>query len=255
MLITGPNMGGKSCFIRQTALIVIMAQIGCYVPAESCSLHVVDNIYTRMGASDNLAAGRSTFEVELTETSRILAKASPRSLVIIDELGRGTSTHDGVAIASATLEHILHTQHCLTLFVTHYPELGNLRTSYPTRLGAYFMEYAQEQKSAGGEGSVPRITFLYKLAPGVVGSSFGLNVAALAGLPPAVVARGSIKAKEIEAELKARRAEREAGRLRASILDICTSVSGRDAERLKREQAQAREVLERTTDAAGGSPC
>eukprot|EP00873_Tetraselmis_striata_P036058 jgi/Tetstr1/456322/TSEL_004102.t1 len=214
LLVTGPNMGGKSCYIRQTALIVLMAQIGCYVPADSAELHVVDCIYTRMGASDNIAAGRSTFQVELTEASFILANATPRSLVIIDELGRGTSTHDGVAIASATLEHLLAAQRCLTLFVTHYPQLGALAAAFPGRMGAYHMAYA-----AAGEGGAgaPRIAFLYKLAPGVVESSFGMNVAALAGLPPAVVggARLAAMAAEVLRAAGGGAAARPLGELRA----------------------------------------
>mmetsp|Transcript_18799 Transcript_18799/g.52391 ORF Transcript_18799/g.52391 Transcript_18799/m.52391 type:complete len:1108 (-) Transcript_18799:16-3339(-) len=246
MLVTGPNMGGKSCFIRQSALLVIMAQMGCYVPAESCELHVVDCIYTRMGASDNLAAGRSTFQVELTETSHILANATERSLVIVDELGRGTSTHDGVAIASATLEHLLTSQRCLTLFVTHYPQLGKLCSKYPSHLGAYFMDYTQDTQ--GGEAkkqsAVPRITFLYKLAPGVVESSFGMNVAALAGLPPSVVARAAKRATDIEQELSGRKHSERLSREIREVMESSQGEEGASTSRLKAMQLSARQLLQ-----------
>ncbi|KAK9810008.1 hypothetical protein WJX72_003290 [[Myrmecia] bisecta] len=131
IIVTGPNMGGKSCYIRQAALMAIMAQVGCLVPAEAVRLHVMDAIYTRMGASDNLAMGRSTFLEELTEASEILTHATPRSLVIIDELGRGTSTHDGLAIAIASLHHLVSQTRCLTLFVTHYPKVASLQQEFP----------------------------------------------------------------------------------------------------------------------------
>ncbi|KAK9827992.1 hypothetical protein WJX81_005994 [Elliptochloris bilobata] len=202
LVVTGPNMGGKSCFIRQAALIVIMAQVGSFVPAERARMHVFDAVHTRMGASDNLAMGRSTFLEELSETSAILEAATPRSLVIVDELGRGTSTHDGLAIALATLEHLVSRVGCLTLFVTHYPKVAGLAQMYPGLVACRCMSYLQEGAppaspqprggpgaGAGGAAAVPRITFLYKLVPGVADCSFGLNVARMAELPEAVVLR------------------------------------------------------------------
>ncbi|KAL3139906.1 hypothetical protein ABBQ38_004198 [Trebouxia sp. C0009 RCD-2024] len=202
LVITGPNMGGKSCYIRQAALIAIMAQVGSLVPAESAELHVVDAVHTRMGASDNLAMGSSTFLEELSETSHILACATARSLVIVDELGRGTSTHDGLAIALATLQHLVSHTACLTLFVTHYPKVATLQQLYPGRIESVHMSYLQEQQEAvarsGAPPSIPRITFLYKLVPGVADRSFGLNVARMAHLPPSVVDRAAQQAAHLE---------------------------------------------------------
>ncbi|CAI5471170.1 unnamed protein product [Closterium sp. Yama58-4] len=208
-VITGPNMGGKSCYIRQVALICIMAQIGCYVPADSARLHVLDAVLTRMGAAnDNLARRTSTFLEELGEASGILRRATSRSLVIVDELGRGTSTHDGVAIAYATLHYLLSKVRCLTLFVTHYPEIAQLEKELPGAMGSFHMSFlastppvpppsAAPSISASGQkqlsdpaasGSAEQgeakpdqqVTFLYKLVRGVASRSFGLNVARLA---------------------------------------------------------------------------
>eukprot|EP00887_Chlorella_sp_A99_P004262 scaffold15.g4262.t1 len=145
-IVTGPNMGGKSCYIRQAALIAIMAQVGSFVPAESVTMHVFDGIFTRMGASDNLALGRSTFAEELGEASAILAQATPRSLVIMDELGRGTSTRDGVAIAAATLAHLATDLQPLCLFVTHYPEVASLHEQL-SAVACHYMSYLEEEES------------------------------------------------------------------------------------------------------------
>ncbi|KAK9814927.1 hypothetical protein WJX73_002195 [Symbiochloris irregularis] len=155
-IITGPNMGGKSCFIRQAALIALMAQVGSLVPAESARMHVLDAIFTRMGAADNLARGRSTFLEELSETSAILEKATDRSLVIVDELGRGTATHDGVAIAHATLQHLITSTRCLTLFVTHYPKVASLQEALPGMVSTFFMSYIQEDESLPDHSSGPQ---------------------------------------------------------------------------------------------------
>ncbi|KAK9916549.1 hypothetical protein WJX75_003960 [Coccomyxa subellipsoidea] len=238
-IITGPNMGGKSCYIRQAALIAIMAQVGSFVPAESARMHVFDSVHTRMGASDNLAMGRSTFLEELSETSEILAHATPRSLVIIDELGRGTATHDGLAIAHATLQHLVTTTRCLTLFVTHYPKVASLQQDYPALVATFYMSYIQQDPDVpqplpgsspepkpssccrqalqalpstgasvdvaadGAERpavSVPRIVFLYKLAAGVADKSFGLNVARMAHLPPSVIEQAGVRAAQMESD-------------------------------------------------------
>jgi DNA mismatch repair protein MutS len=178
LLITGPNMGGKSTYLRQTALIVLMAQMGSFVPARSARLPVVDRIFTRIGASDNLARGRSTFMVEMTETAAILNTATPRSLILLDEIGRGTATYDGLAIAWAVIEYIHSTSKAKTLFATHYHELTEL-----DRLTGVKNFHVSVKENAGG------IVFLRKVEPGAADRSYGIEVAKLAGLPPEVVVR------------------------------------------------------------------
>ncbi|XP_063819985.1 DNA mismatch repair protein Msh3 isoform X2 [Pseudophryne corroboree] len=203
MIITGPNMGGKSSYIKQVALITIMAQIGSYVPAEEVTIGVVDGIFTRMGAADNIYKGRSTFMEELSETVEILKQASPRSLVILDELGRGTSTHDGIAIAYATLEYIIKDVTSLTLFVTHYPPLCELEKRYPAFVGNYHMAFfLDEDQGTENESEVAHklenITFLYQITRGVAARSYGLNVAQLADIPEEVLRKAACKSKELE---------------------------------------------------------
>ncbi|HWZ44857.1 MAG TPA: DNA mismatch repair protein MutS [Candidatus Saccharimonadales bacterium] len=178
LLITGPNMGGKSTYLRQTALIVLMAQMGSFVPARSARLPVVDRIFTRIGASDNLARGRSTFMVEMTETAAILNTATARSLILLDEIGRGTSTYDGLAIAWAVVEYIHSTSKARTLFATHYHELTELEA-----LEGVKNFHVSVKENAGG------IVFLRKVEPGPADRSYGIEVAKLAGLPPEVVVR------------------------------------------------------------------
>jgi DNA mismatch repair protein MutS len=181
LIITGPNMAGKSTILRQAALIVLLAQAGSFVPAESARIPLVDRIFTRVGAMDDMAGGRSTFMVEMTETSRILEQAAGRSLVILDEVGRGTSTFDGLSIAWAVAEylHELHGTGVKTLFATHYHEL----TELAARLERVKNFNVKVKEYQGG------IVFLRKLAPGGVSRSYGLQVARLAGLPPAVLDR------------------------------------------------------------------
>ncbi|KAJ3105211.1 Mismatch repair protein msh3 [Phlyctochytrium planicorne] len=174
LLITGPNMGGKSSYIRQVALIVLMAQVGSYVPAARATLGVFDAIYTRMGACDDISKGQSTFMKELQETSDILKAATPRSLVIMDELGRGTSTHDGTAIAYATLSHFLTVTKCTTLFVTHYPVLGSLQRKFSPALRCCHMGFLE---NSGNEDSKYNIGLIHPR----------LNVARLASLPDSVI--------------------------------------------------------------------
>ncbi|CAN1264858.1 DNA mismatch repair protein MSH3 [Linum perenne] len=189
-IVTGPNMGGKSCYIRQVALIAIMAQVGSFVPASSCKLHVLDGIYTRMGASDSIQQGRSTFLEELT-----------RSLVIIDELGRGTSTHDGEAIAFATLHHLLEQKRCMVLFVTHYPKISEIETRFPGSVGAYHVSYLTSKKTTDDRDSTSDgddVTYLYKLVPGVCERSFGFKVAELAQLPSSCIKRATVMATKLE---------------------------------------------------------
>ncbi|KAM6555900.1 hypothetical protein CsatB_002919 [Cannabis sativa] len=199
-IVTGPNMGGKSCYIRQVALISIMAQVGSFVPASSAKLHVLDGIYTRMGASDSIQQGRSTFLEELSEASHILRTCTARSLVIIDELGRGTSTHDGVAIAYATLHHLLEHKRCMVLFVTHYPKIAEIITKFPVSVGAYHVSYLASHRTEGSVDSESDhdVTYLYKLVPGVSDKSFGFKVAELAQLPSSCISRASTMATKLE---------------------------------------------------------
>jgi DNA mismatch repair protein MSH6 len=192
LLLSGPNMGGKSTLLRQTSLIAILAQIGCYVPAEECALTPVDRIYTRLGASDRILLGQSTFFVELAETASALRGATRRSLVIMDELGRGTSTFDGTAIASACVQHLVQHNQCLTLFATHYHSLLTEWKEEPSvRLG--HMEcYVENGVGEDEEEALEKdhnITFLYTLGEGPCPASFGINVAKLAGLPDEVLSR------------------------------------------------------------------
>lgn len=193
VLITGPNMGGKSSYVRHVALICIMAQIGSYVPADSAKLGMLDAVYTRMGAFDNLMAGESTFMVELSETSDILKQATPRSLVILDELGRGTSTHDGVAIAQAVLDYVVRDLKCLTLFITHYQTLASVERAFETgELKNVHMMFE--------EGENDEITFLYQVGEGMAHRSYGLNVARLANVPKTVINVAKVKSQEMEEE-------------------------------------------------------
>ena len=199
LLITGPNMGGKSSYVRQVALISIMGQIGSYVPARSAQLGMLDAIFTRMGAFDNMMAGESTFMVELSETSDILKQATSRSLIILDELGRGTSTHDGVAIAQAVLDHVVKEKKCLTLFITHYQNLSALAKGFQNEeLKNVHMRFTES-----GNGN-QQITFLYEIGEGVAHRSYGLNVARLANVPESVLEVATIQSKELEDEAKAR---------------------------------------------------
>ncbi|KMP05905.1 DNA mismatch repair protein Msh3 [Coccidioides immitis RMSCC 2394] len=202
LLVTGPNMGGKSSYVRQVALISIMGQIGSYVPAESATLGMLDAVYTRMGAFDNMLAGESTFMVELSETSDILKQATPRSLVILDELGRGTSTHDGVAIAQAVLDYMVRDIRSLTLFITHYQHLSNLARTFPNgELRNVHMKFTESGKDGQD------ITFLYEVGEGVAHRSYGLNVARLANIPSSVLDVAYTKSAELEEKIKRKNLE------------------------------------------------
>ena len=187
-LMTGPNMAGKSTFLRQTAIIIILNQIGCYVPADSAKLSIFDKIFTRIGASDNLAQGMSTFMTEMVETSKIINEATDSSLVILDELGRGTSTEDGLAIARAVLEFLIEKKGCITLFATHYKDLCKLKEKYNQ-----IMLKTMQFKKWNDE-----IIFLYKVIDGISEGSFGIHVANLAGIDDTIV----IRAKEILEKIK-----------------------------------------------------
>ena len=203
-LVTGPNMGGKSTFLRQNALIAVLAQAGGYVPATRATLGLVDRLFSRVGASDNLARGRSTFMVEMVETAAILAQATPRSFVILDEVGRGTSTYDGLAIAWAVVEAIHDNNRCRCLFATHYHELTRLAE----RCDALSLHHVRARAWKG------ELVLLHELADGPADRSYGLAVARLAGLPPATVAR----AKAVLAKLEAGRAK--TGGLAAGLDDL-----------------------------------
>ncbi len=180
-LMTGPNMAGKSTFLRQNALIVILAQMGSFVPAESAHIGIVDRVFSRVGAADDLARGRSTFMVEMVETAAILHQATPQSLVILDEIGRGTSTYDGLSIAWAVLEHLHHSNKCRGLFATHYHELTALSASLPA-LSCHTVRVKE------WEGDV---VFLYEVIAGNADRSYGVHVAKLAGLPKPVIKRAA----------------------------------------------------------------
>ncbi len=190
LIITGPNMAGKSALLRQTALITLMAQMGCYVPAESARIGMVDRIFTRVGASDNISAGESTFMVEMTEAASILNNLTPRSLVLFDELGRGTSTYDGISIAWAIVEYIHeHPQaHARTLFATHYHELNEMAQSF-----SRIRNYNVSVREVDG-----KVLFLRKLVPGGSEHSFGIHVAEMAGMPRSIVKRAGAILKEME---------------------------------------------------------
>ncbi len=186
ILLTGPNMAGKSTYLRQTALIILMAQMGSYIPAEEASIGIVDKIFCRVGATDNLARGESTFLVEMNETANILRNATENSLVIMDEVGRGTSTHDGLSIAWAVSEYLLDNTRAKTLFATHYHELTLLRNE---ALDNFSMEVKEHKGS---------IVFLKKVTPGPAGHSYGIHVAGLAGLPEEVLLRAEELLRQIE---------------------------------------------------------
>jgi len=192
IIITGPNMSGKSALLRQTALIVLMAQIGCYVSAKKAEIGVVDKIFTRVGASDNISLGESTFMVEMNEASDILNNLSPRSLVLFDELGRGTSTYDGISIAWAIVEYIHEhpKAKAKTLFATHYHELNEMEKSFK-RIKNFNVSVKEVDN---------KVIFLRKLIPGGSEHSFGIHVAKMAGMPQSIVKRANNILKQLEAD-------------------------------------------------------
>ncbi|MQT13121.1 DNA mismatch repair protein MutS [Segnochrobactrum spirostomi] len=201
VVLTGPNMGGKSTFLRQNALIAVLAQMGSYVPAAEVEIGVVDRLFSRVGAADDLARGRSTFMVEMVETAAILNQAGPRALVVLDEIGRGTATYDGLSIAWGTIEHLHAVNRCRTLFATHYHELTGLADRLPRVVNATVR--VREWKGD--------VVFLHEIVPGAADRSYGIQVARLAGLPEAVITR----AKSVLAKLEA--ADRQ--NPRAAVVD------------------------------------
>ena len=190
IMITGPNMSGKSAILRQTALIVLMAQMGCFVPADSAKIGLIDKVFTRVGASDNISSGESTFMVEMNETASILNNISPRSLILLDEIGRGTSTYDGISIAWAIAEFIHENPKakCKTLFATHYHELNEMSKRFE-RIKNYNVSVKE---------TVNKVLFLRKLTPGGSEHSFGIHVAKMAGMPPLVIQRAEQVLKDLE---------------------------------------------------------
>ena len=188
LLVTGPNMGGKSTYLRQNALIVVLAQMGSFVPAKEARIGVVDRLFSRVGAADDLARGRSTFMVEMVETAAILNQATERSLVILDEIGRGTATFDGLSIAWAAIEHLHESNRCRALFATHFHELTALAERLP-RLSNATLKVSEWH----GE-----VVFLHEVVPGAADRSYGLQVARLAGLPQRVIERAKGILSELE---------------------------------------------------------
>ena len=226
VVLTGPNMGGKSTYLRQTALIVILAQMGSFVPAAKARLGLVDRIFTRIGASDNLARGRSTFMVEMTETAAIMNTATEKSLILLDEVGRGTATYDGLAIAWAAIEYLHARTRAKTLFATHYFELTEL-----AELLAGVKNYHVAVKETGSG-----IVFLRKVEPGAADRSYGIEVAKLAGLPDEVVRRARAVLAEhenAESRLSAQLAGGNSSRPSAAQLTIFTPLSQPVVEKLR----------------------
>jgi DNA mismatch repair protein MutS len=188
LVVTGPNMSGKSTYIRQVALLVLMAQTGSYIPAKDAVFGLVDRIFTRVGASDELVRGQSTFMVEMTETANILNNATDKSLVILDEVGRGTSTYDGLSLAWAITEHIANKLKCRTLFATHYHELTELAELFSNikNCNVAVREWMDE------------VVFLHKILPGGTDKSYGIHVAKLAGVPKSILERSKEILEELE---------------------------------------------------------
>jgi DNA mismatch repair protein MutS len=221
IILTGPNMAGKSTVLRQIGLIVLLAQIGSFVPAASATIGIVDRLFTRVGASDNLVRGQSTFMVEMAETSAILHTATRRSLVLLDEIGRGTSTYDGVSIAWAVTEHLHTILGCKTVFATHYLELTQLASELP----------AVRNFNVAVREIADRVLFLHRMEPGGADRSYGIEVGRLAGLPKAVLVRAREVLRLLEHEQIAR-----AGPAALSLADSpgrgsqAKPGTGRDAE-------------------------
>jgi DNA mismatch repair protein MutS len=206
LIITGPNMGGKSTFMRQTAIITLMAYAGSFVPAREAKLGPVDRIFTRIGASDDLAGGRSTFMVEMTETANILHNATPRSLVLMDEIGRGTSTFDGLSLAWATAEYLAQNIGALTLFATHYFELTTLPETF-SNVNNVHLDAVEHGDS---------IVFMHSVKEGPANQSYGLQVAALAGVPNAVIEQAKRRLLELEKTSAQQASSRPAKTLKAA---------------------------------------
>ena len=223
LLVTGPNMGGKSTYLRQAAMLVLMAQMGSFVPAESLRFGLVDRIYTRIGASDNVARGRSTFMVEMTETATILNTATNRSLILLDEMGRGTATFDGLSLAWATVEYLHAEVGARTLFATHYHELTMLAEKLPR---ARNLRVGVKETASG-------IVFLHNIEPGAASKSYGIEVARLAGLPAAVIERAKHVLKQHEKQERSAAADVQDGEADPMQLTIFTPLSQKIVDRIE----------------------
>jgi DNA mismatch repair protein MutS len=234
LVITGPNMGGKSTYMRQTALIVLLAHIGSFVPAASCELSLVDRIFTRIGSSDDLAGGRSTFMVEMSETANILHNATDRSLVLMDEVGRGTSTFDGLSLAWAIAEFLITKNCSLTLFATHYFELTSLATELDGCANVHL--------DATEHGD--KLIFLHTVKEGPANQSYGLQVAALAGVPQKVITAARRYLRELERRSAATHEPRPQQELLLEVVEppqehpAVTALQSLDIDALTPRQAQ-----------------
>ncbi len=217
-MITGPNMGGKSTYMRQVALITLMAHIGSFVPAQKAAIGPVDRIFTRIGAADDLASGRSTFMVEMTETANILHNATPESLVLMDEIGRGTSTYDGLSLAWSAAEHLAQSLRSMTLFATHYFELTQLPEQIENVANVHLDAIEHDDT----------IAFMHAVQEGAASKSYGLQVAALAGVPAKVVQAAKHKLHHLESR------DREEGlpELRQAQLSLAMPESSKALDRL-----------------------
>ncbi|KAI5960265.1 MSH3 [Candida margitis] len=200
LIITGPNMGGKSSYVKMVALFTIMAQVGCYLPCTSATMGIFDSVFIRMGASDNILKGNSTFMTEMLECSNIIQRLTTRSLVILDEIGRGTGTADGIALAYSILKYFIESESKpLLLFITHYPSIHVLEHEYPGEVVNYHMGFEEINQ---GEGKFPEVIFLYDLCRGVVNNSYGLNVAKLAGIPDHVIANAYKVSEDLKLQIE-----------------------------------------------------
>jgi DNA mismatch repair protein MutS len=227
IILTGPNMAGKSTILRQTGLIVLLAQVGSFVPASRAVIGVCDRIFTRVGASDNLVRGQSTFMVEMAETSAILHTATSRSLLLLDEIGRGTATWDGLSIAWAVSEHLHDGIGCKTIFATHYHELTQLADELPA-----VRNYNVAVREAGES-----ILFLHQLRPGGASRSYGIEVGRLAGLPPGVIARARALLRLLEGGDLAAALAQGAGTTPGTQLGLFAATEHPVVERLRRIDA------------------
>lgn len=238
VVVSGPNMGGKSSYVRMVALICLLGQIGAHVPADFASLPVLDQIFTRMGAGDDLASGQSTFMTELYRTSRILQHSTQRSLVILDELGRGTATFDGTAIAVATLQHIVDKIGCACLFVTHFPQVCDAADALstpgqPAAASNAHMGYVETTDSGSTTAAgTSEVVFLHKLAAGRSGGSFGLNVARLAGMDADFLAVAAAKSSWMAGR---KSGGGPGGGARADVMDVELQGQGQSKKRSREE--------------------
>ena len=234
LVITGPNMGGKSTYMRQTALIVILAHVGCFVPADKLKIGPIDRIFTRIGASDDLAGGRSTFMVEMTETATILNNATEQSLVLMDEIGRGTSTFDGLSLAWAAAHHMGEKAKAFTLFATHYFELTALAQELSGCHNVHLDATEHEDQ----------LVFLHSVKDGPANQSYGLQVASLAGVPSQVIRRAKFYLKTLESQ-QTENVHNPQGQLNLSVEDSIDDDPIRDAvEALDPDSMSPRDALD-----------